>query len=265
MGTDGVVRYVALGDSHTEGVGDGDDATGLRGWADRLAARLAAGGARVEYANLAVRGRQAAQVRAEQLAPALEMRPDLATVFAGVNDVIRSGYDADAVIGHMEVMFAELTAAGARVATLTFPNMAKVAPLTRPLVPRVLDFNERLRAAAARHGVVVADVARHEVSTDRRLWAPDRLHCTPLGHERIADALASALALPGADESWSAPLPPLPRTGVLRTVAEEVRWLGAFLGPWAVRRLYGRSSGDGRTAKRPALLPWEDGRSLDSA
>ncbi|MEU0237545.1 SGNH/GDSL hydrolase family protein [Nocardiopsis sp. NPDC006198] len=257
MELEGDLRYVALGDSHTEGVGDGDDETGLRGWADRLADRLAATGARVEYANLAVRGRLARQVREEQLAPALEMRPDVATVFAGVNDVIRSGYDAGAVVGHMEAMFAELTASGARVATLTFPDIARIAPLTKPLLPRVLDFNERLRAAAGRHGVVVADVAAHEVSTDRRLWATDRLHCTPLGHDRIAGALASALTLPGADGSWADALPRMPERSALLAVAEEVRWLGTFLGPWILRRLRGRSSGDGRVAKRPALLPVE--------
>jgi len=257
MRLDATLRYVALGDSQTEGVGDGDDETGLRGWADRLAERLAATGARVEYANLAVRGRVARQVREEQLAPALALRPDVATVFAGVNDVIRPRYDADETVGHLEAMFEALTGAGARVATMTFPDIARIAPLTRRLLPRVLDFNERVRAAAERHGVVVADVAAHEISTDRRMWARDRLHCSPMGHERIAGAMASAFALPGADTSWADPLDLLPDRGRLLTVAEEVRWLGTFLGPWMLRRLRGRSSGDGRVAKRPALLPVE--------
>ena len=83
------LRYVAMGDSQTEGVGDGDDVTGLRGWADRLAERLAIGNPGLQYANLAVRGRLAAQVHTEQLGPALALRPDLATVFAGVNDLLR--------------------------------------------------------------------------------------------------------------------------------------------------------------------------------
>ncbi|GHC73608.1 lysophospholipase [Nocardiopsis terrae] len=255
MRLDGDLRYVALGDSQTEGLGDGDEESGYRGWADRLAERLAATGARVDYANLAVRGRLAEQVRTEQLEDALELRPDVATVFAGVNDLIRPGYDAGAVVGHLETMFAELTGVGARVATLTFPDIARIAPLARPLVPRVLDFNARVREAAERHGVAVADTALHEVATDRRLWRGDRLHCSPEGHERIAGAVAHALGIPGSDDSWADPLPPLPAPGVLRTVAAEVRWLGSFLGPWVVRRVRGRSSGDGRTAKRPAPLP----------
>ncbi len=257
MRLDGNLRYVALGDSQTEGIGDGDEESGYRGWADRFAERLAATGARVDYANLAVRGRLAHQIHEQQLKAALELRPDVATVFAGVNDLIRPGYDADAVLDHVETMFAELTGVGARVATITFPNIAEIAPLVRPLVPRVLDFNERLRAAAERHGVAVADTAAYEIATDRRLWQSDRLHCSPEGHRRIAGAVAHALGIPGSDTTWADPLPPLAGPGVFRSAAEEVRWLGSFLGPWVMRRVRGRSSGDGREAKRPVPLPVE--------
>ncbi|MFJ8667540.1 SGNH/GDSL hydrolase family protein [Streptomyces sp. NPDC093600] len=251
------LRYVALGDSQTEGLGDGDDLVGTRGFADRLAERLAAIEPAVRYANLGVRGRLAGQVRAEQLGPALDLRPDLATVVAGVNDLLRPRFDAAEVAEHLEAMFAALTTAGARVATVTFPDMARLTPLARPLTPRIEELNRLVRAAAARHGVVVADTARHAVVTDPRIWSPDRLHASPLGHERIAAALAHALALPRADASWSLPLPapgtPAP-TGS-RAVAAELRWAAAFLGPWLGRRLRGRSSGDGRVAKRPHLLP----------
>ncbi|MEU3307824.1 SGNH/GDSL hydrolase family protein [Nocardiopsis sp. NPDC055551] len=255
MWWDGDLRYVALGDSQTEGVGDGDESSGFRGYADRFAEHMVAAGARVEYANLAVRGRLAGQVHAEQLEPALRLRPDVATVFAGVNDLIRPGYDPDVVIGHLETMFAELTGAGAKVATLTFPNITKIAPLTRPLLPRVLDFNARVRAAAARHDVAVADCFGHAVATDRRLWAPDRLHCSSEGHRRIAGAVAHAMELPGADISWADPLPPLPTPAAVTRVYDELTWLGSFLGPWVARRIRGRSSGDGRVAKRPELIP----------
>src|SRR3954453_1015607 len=127
------LRYVALGDSQTEGLGDGDDIVGLRGWADRLAEHLAQHSPELRYANLAVRGRLAGQVHAEQLAPALALHPDLATVVAGVNDLMRPRFDADEGAGHLEAMFAALTAQGAHVATLTFPDMTRIIPLARPL------------------------------------------------------------------------------------------------------------------------------------
>src|SRR5258708_7068747 len=134
----GYLRYVALGDSQTEGLGDGDDARGLRGWADRLAEQVARHNPGLLYANLAVRGRKAGQVRAEQLSPALAMRPDLATVVAGVNDVLRPSVDLDEVVGHLEAMFAALTAQGATVATLMFPDIGRITPLARPIGRRVL-------------------------------------------------------------------------------------------------------------------------------
>ncbi|MCY0936253.1 SGNH/GDSL hydrolase family protein [Streptomyces sp. H34-S4] len=250
-------RYVALGDSQSEGVGDGDDRTGLRGCADRFAELLAVHEPGVLYANLAVRGRLAAGVREGQLAPALALRPDLATVVAGVNDVLRPRFDADEVAGHLEAMFAALTAQGARVATVTFPDIAKLVPLAKGAAPRVTALNERIRRAAERHGVAVADFARHEASTDPRMWSADRLHAAPSGHAMIAAGVAHALDLPGSDDAWTRPLPgPAPTAPAgLRGVAGELRWAVGFAGPWIGRRLRGRSSGDGRTAKRPELLP----------
>ncbi|MCX4851502.1 SGNH/GDSL hydrolase family protein [Streptomyces sp. NBC_00893] len=249
------LRYVALGDSQTEGLGDGDDTVGLRGFADRLAEHLAAVDPGLRYANLAVRGRVAGEVRAEQLAPALALRPDLATVVSGVNDLLRPRFDAAEVAAHMEEMFAALTSAGARVVTLTFPDVGKIAPLARPVRSRVFDLNTRIRAAAARHGVAVAETGRATVATDPRLWSADRLHASPLGHERIAAALAEAIHLPGSDDAWTLPLPPLRVPTRRQAAAAELRWAAAFLGPWLGRRLRGRSSGAGRTAKRPRLLP----------
>ncbi|MFC7302744.1 SGNH/GDSL hydrolase family protein [Streptomyces monticola] len=245
------LRYVALGDSQTEGVGDGDDLTGLRGWADRLAERLGGLDSGVLYANLAVRGRLAGQVRAEQVAPALALRPDLVTVVAGVNDVLRPRFDADEVGAELEAMFAAFTGAGACVATVTLPDMGRLVPLARPLAGRVLALNSRVREAASRHGVVVTEAEAYaEALTDPRLWSPDRL-------QRIAAAFAHALGLPGSDDSWTRPLPPpaVPVPAGRRAAAAEARWAAAFLGPWLGRRLKGRSSGEGRVAKRPQFAP----------
>ncbi|MGW6422474.1 SGNH/GDSL hydrolase family protein [Nocardia sp. NPDC055053] len=252
-------RYVALGDSQSEGVGDGDDRTGVIGLADRLAASMASANPSLLYANLAVRGKLASQVRQEQLDAAVALRPDVATVIAGVNDLLRPGFDADAVGRQLEAMFEALTANGATVATLTFPDITRITPLARPIAARTVALNAVIRDAAARHGVVVAETGDHEVVTDPRLWSPDRLHASPVGHQRIADALAEALRLPGSDDSWTTPLsPPLPHRHPAALVGTELRWLATFLGPWLLRRLTGRSSGDGRVAKRPQLARFEE-------
>ncbi|MFB9839649.1 SGNH/GDSL hydrolase family protein [Actinoallomurus acaciae] len=248
-------RYVAVGDSQTEGLGDGTDATGHRGWADSLAETLAAHQPDLRYANLAVRGRLTAQIRAGQTEAALALNPDLVTVMAGMNDLVRPGFDPTAVATDLEAMLEAFTASGATVVTFTFPDVAKIAPLVRHLRPKVLDFNDRIRAMAGRHDAILVDTFHHPVTTDPRLWSDDRIHATPLGHARIAAAAAHTLKLPGADASWADPLPPLPPVPIWRRLSTELVWAGTFLGPWLLRRLRGRSSGDGRTAKRPRLEP----------
>src|SRR3954462_13312771 len=61
-------RYLALGDSFTEGVGDAyrPSPNGLRGWADRVAVALAQTNPELHYANLAVRGRRMTEFLDEQ-------------------------------------------------------------------------------------------------------------------------------------------------------------------------------------------------------
>jgi len=249
------LRFVALGDSQTEGMNDGDDLSGYRGWADRLADRLAEGNPQVHYANLAVRGRRAHEVQEEQLPVALSLRPDLASVMAGVNDLLRSRFDAAATAGHLETMFEALTGTGARVITFGFPDPPLLVPATRGIARRIHDLNDRIRAAAGRHGVTVVDLSAYPVCTDSRLWSPDRLHLNTLGHTRLASAVAHTLDLPGSDTLWMDPLARQERPPMWRRAEAELRWAGSFVGPWLVRRLLGRSSGDGRFAKRPALTP----------
>src|SRR5260370_8500163 len=131
-------RSVALGDSQTEGLGDANEAGGYHGWADRLAEQLDAANPDLRYANLAVRGRLAAQVHAEQLGPALELQPDLATVMAGMNDRIRPGFSAAAVTGHLEEMFTALTAAGAHLVPIPSPTTTTHPPPAPPPPPTAL-------------------------------------------------------------------------------------------------------------------------------
>jgi lysophospholipase L1-like esterase len=248
-------RYVALGDSQTEGLLDGTEETGYRGWADRLAEHLAASNPAVQYANLAVRGRRAHEVRATQLPVALRLRPDLATVVAGMNDLIRPSFSAAAVGADLEAMFAALVGAGATVATVTFPDLGRIAPSLQRLARRVPLLNAEITAAAARHGVVVLDGYTPAITTDPRVWSADRIHATPLGHARIAAGMAHALGLPGSSAAWMQPLPVLPAATRRAAISAELRWARTFVVPWMGRRITRRSSGDGRVAKRPELGP----------
>jgi lysophospholipase L1-like esterase len=246
-------RYVAIGDSTTEGLDDPDGAGGYRGWANRLAEHVAAAQGSVMYANLAVRGRRTRQVRTGQLAPALAMRPDLATVVAGTNDLLAPGFDAQQVADDLGAMQDALVRAGATVVTFTLPDLAAVIPLARLVSARTLAFNEAVRRVSATTGAVLLDLAARPVASDPRLWSEDRLHANALGHERIAAALAHAIGLPGADHSWAEALPPVPPRGLRAALRAEASWVRRHLAPWIWRHARGRSSGDGRQPKRPTL------------
>lgn len=87
--TDEVIRYAAIGDSFTEGIGD-EGPEGPVGWADRVAARLA-DDHDLLYANFAVRGRRLDAVIDEQVPAALSLDPPptMITFCAGGNDLLR--------------------------------------------------------------------------------------------------------------------------------------------------------------------------------
>ena len=247
-------RYVAIGDSTTEGLEDPyPDGSGYRGWADRLAHRLARDSPGLEYANLAVRGKLARQVREEQLDAALALHPDISTVVGGLNDTLRRHCDVDAVAGHLDATICALKGAGATVVTMAFPDPVPVNALARHARPRVFAFNERIREIAARHGALVVDFERDGAPPDRRHWHPDRLHANTDGHALIAEAFAEALELPGSGRDWARPLPPAGAVSRRRALAQDIRWARVHLAPWLMRRARGVSSGDGRLPKRPQL------------
>lgn len=248
-------RYVALGDSTTEGMDDPRPDGTYRGWADRLAERLTQDNPNLLYANLAIRGRRTAQVREEQLGPALALDPDIATVVAGLNDLLRRRYDPDATAGDLEAMLSALKRQGATVLTFTLPDLASVVPLARIVRPRLHAYNEAIREIAHRTEAIVLDLAATPVTSDPRLWSVDRLHANTVGHTRIAAGFAQALGLEGTDDSWADPFPTAPRKPPHALIAAEAAWMKTYFTPWVVRRMRGRSSGDGRDPKRPQLGP----------
>ena len=257
-------RYVAIGDSSTEGLDDPAGDGSFRGWANRLAeqiARTQAGRGGLHYANLGVRGRTTREIRAQQLAPALAMRPDLVSLFSGTNDIVSRRFDLAAVAADLGAMMTAVRATGATLLTFTLPDLAPVMPIAHRLAPRITTLNEAIRQAAGRTGAVLVDFAEHPVASDPRLWSPDRLHANADGHARIAAALAEALGLPGADSAWRQPLPPAAPRSTARRLRDELVWGKNYLLPWLVRHSLGRSSGDRRRPKRPELAPVGPGES----
>lgn len=246
-------RYVVIGDSTAEGLDDPDGRGGYRGWADRLAERIATLQGGLLYANLAVRGKVARQIREEQLAPALAMKPDLVAMSAGMNDMIRPRFDPIAYAADVEAMQRPLVAQGATVIMFTLPDLRAIMPLARIFGDRTLRLNDAMRRTCAATGAILCDLAQYPIGLDPRVWSDDRLHANAIGHERVAEALAYHLGL-SADMSWAEPLPAAPRT-FGDAVRAEWAWVRTHFVPWLWRHAHGKSSADGRTAKRPELTP----------
>jgi lysophospholipase L1-like esterase len=247
-------RYVALGDSFTEGVGDPDPArpNGLRGWADRVAEVLATQTDDFGYANLAIRGRKLPEIIAEQVEPGLALQPDLVTIHGGGNDVLRPRVDLDALAAAYDEAVGRLTGSGARVVVFTIADPG-INPVFRMIRGRTAVFNEWVREIADRHGATLVDMWRMRGWKVSEVMDEDRLHLNPIGHQAIAIAVLDALA---ADHALAPlPLPEIVEPSARERRAANLAWTRQHAVPWVHRRLTGRSSGDGVLPKRPELAP----------
>ena len=245
-------RYVALGDSFTEGVGDPDPRrpNGLRGWADRVAEVLATRTEEFGYANLAIRGRKLDGILAEQLEPALALEPDLVTIYAGANDILRPTVDLDALVERYDAALGRIAATGARLLVWTAFDPGGSA-IYRPMRGRFALYNELVRTAAHRHGATVVDFWRLHEYRHWGYWDADRMHMGPAGHQRMAIEVLDTL---GVEHG----LEPVPLAeAVVRRRREQLRenatWLRTSAAPWVHRRLTGRSSGDLVSPRYPTL------------
>jgi lysophospholipase L1-like esterase len=266
--------FVALGDSFTEGLGDPDPGgTGYRGWADRFAERLAASRPGLRYANLAVRGKIVAEVATEQIPVAMAMAPDLVSIAAGGNDLLRPRADPDTLAQAFDAAVADLRAAGCEVMLFTGFD-PRTFPVIRLIRGKAAAYNMHLRAIADQRGCHLVDLWSMRVLDDPREWSQDRLHLSADGHRRVGLRASEVMGV-AVDEDWRQPLPPRPRPDAVlaRTRVQaraaalsqttdwlaarrlDARWARVHAMPWVSRQLRGVSSGDGIPPKRPEMLP----------
>ncbi|MCK9794677.1 SGNH/GDSL hydrolase family protein [Isoptericola sp. 4D.3] len=267
-------RYVAIGDSFSEGLWDPypyDDGTPApagtesdakqRGWTDRLAGalsarRTAAGQEPLEYANLAIRGRLLRHILAEQVDVALAMRPDLVSFVGGGNDILRPQADIDVLSAQLEQGVAKIRATGADVLLGTGFKAGAGLSWTRG---RVGQFNANIWTVARKHGAHVVDLWGLDPLFDLRMWSDDRIHLTPEGHRRVADAALVGLGLEPDDAEYAAQLDPLPPQAFVERARANAQWARTHVVPWVQRRIRHTSSGDGRAPKWADPTAWPRG------
>jgi lysophospholipase L1-like esterase len=227
------VRFVALGDSLTEGVGD-PARGGRRGWAALLAPSL---GEDAEFTNLAVSGAQTRDVLERQTPDALGLRPDLVSVVIGVNDTLRRTFDIHAVAANLDRVYASCTRQGATLLTACLPDPGAMlglpSALARPLARRQRAVNAVVHALSERYGAVHLHAADGDWITDRALWSADRLHPGERGHRQLAVRFHALLAAAGrATGELPSPEPEFPAP----TRTESLWWLATAGTAWVARR-----------------------------
>ncbi|MER6526060.1 SGNH/GDSL hydrolase family protein [Streptomyces sp. NPDC001508] len=228
------VRFVALGDSLTEGVGDPVGA-GWRGWAELLADGIAEGP--VEFTNLAVSGAQTRDVLERQTSDALDLRPDIASVVIGVNDTLRCTFDIHAVAARLDEVYAAFTRQGTVLLTACLPDPGAMlglpGVLARPLARRQRAVNTVVHALSERYGAVHLHAAEGAWLTDRAMWSADRLHPGERGHRQLALRFHALLAAAGsATGTAPSPEPEFPAP----TRSASLWWLATAGTGWVARR-----------------------------
>ncbi len=255
-------RYVAVGDSFSEGMGDVDAKLphGCRGWADRVAEQLARANANTDadaeheaglgYANLAIRGKKLRQVLSEQIDAAVALQPTLVSIYAGANDILRPKVDIDALVEDYNNGIAKLSATGATVLLFTGFD-SKTSGVFGKTRGRTAIYNELVREIADEHHALIVDYWRFDEYDDPRMWSIDRMHMSIPGHINMARRV---LALLEQESGLDVPeLEPLPVLGRLKVAAANAQWAREYVGPWIGRRLRGVSSGDALEPRWPRL------------
>ncbi|MGW1715872.1 SGNH/GDSL hydrolase family protein [Streptomyces sp. NPDC002156] len=228
------LRFVALGDSLTEGVGDPVD-DGWRGWAALLARGF--GDTPIEFTNLAVSGAQTRDVLEKQTPAGLDLEPDVVSVVIGVNDTLRRTFDIHAVAARLDEVYAAFTERGALLLTACLPDPGAMlglpGVLANPLARRQRAVNTVVHALSERYGAVHLHAAEGEWLSGREMWSADRLHPGEQGHRQLAVRFHALLAEAGvADGAGPSPAPERPAP----TRSASLRWLATAGTGWVARR-----------------------------
>jgi acyl-CoA thioesterase-1 len=193
----GGVRYLALGDSLTQGVGAPDESTGA--FPALLADHWRADGCQVELQNAGISGYTAGQILAEQVPQIESFQPNIITFQAGGND-IANGIPIEEYRENVKSVLDSATGSGARVIVLAMNEWFRS--------PVGVDYGEDLPAqSAAYDAVMIEEASAHGAEfvdlrslyaeqADQNQWVEDGLHPTPEAYQAWADRLTEEVPAP---------------------------------------------------------------------
>lgn len=262
------LRFAVLGDSTAVGLGDPVPGRGWRGVGPLLARAL--GIPDDGYLNTAFTGARARCVRYDQLPAAAAHAPDVAVVIVGMNDTLRSDFDAAGIAADLGAVVETLSARGATVALVRFHDHSRVFrlpnSLRRALSARVAELNSAIDGVVRQYGAACVNLAAMPGAYELASWSVDRLHPSELGHRMLARGFARVLAERGIEVAE--PVSLVCSGGIQPRTVDHVGWLVLKGIPWLWRR--GRDflpyavTIMAASAKQ-SYLTWRDGAELTVA
>lgn len=227
-----------LGDSTAVGLGDPLPDGSWRGVGPLVADALGIDRDSGNYLNASFTGARMACVRIDQLPAVLRLRPDVAVIVVGMNDTLRSDFDAGKLAADFDAIVTALRLVGSVPLMLRFHDHARVFRLPRPLARalrgRIAELNDVIDLVAARRGIGCFDVGAQEATYQLRSWSVDRLHPSEFGHRILARGFTELIA--GAGFAVPAPVSLECGGGRASGTADHIGWLLAQGIPWLWRR-----------------------------
>ncbi len=194
---DGAVRYLALGDSLSQGVGAPDEQTGA--FPALLAEQWRGAGCEVELQNAGISGYTAEQVLTDEVPQIEEFAPTLITFQAGGNDIV-NGVTLDQYRQNVKSVLEAATGSGARVIVLAQNEWFR-SPEGKTygddLAAQRDAFDAALIEEANAAGAEFIDMrATYKQQADDNQWVEDGIHPTPEAYAAWATDLAGAVPAP---------------------------------------------------------------------
>ncbi|PEQ62256.1 lipase [Bacillus cereus] len=187
-------RFVAIGDSFTEGIGDEVEGIALKSWIDHFVQLCEKD---IEYANFAKRGLVTEEIRLQQLEKALTFNPDLVSLIAGANDVLKGRWNHDAYKNDMEFMIDTLSKAGADIIIANLPDFTVRLPFAsekkQEIKKQLLEANEVIHSLSREYKLHHVDFWNHHLVNDNTLWSKDLIHPNSKGYVKVAELIFSSL------------------------------------------------------------------------
>jgi len=186
--SDGDIRYVAIGASDATGIGASPIDNGyVYRIDDGIDSQCSEGS---QLINLGIPSVEADEVDDVELPLAVEIDPDLVTVFVGGNDIIhgRTVESFESDVAKILVTLRNDTEAAIFIANL--PDLTQLPRFRNEPDPdvtteRIVAYNAAIARQAAMVGVTVIDLYSEEV--DDSLVSDDGFHPNDAGHDKIAN------------------------------------------------------------------------------